>query len=564
MKSALYRLLIVSLISLVLFGAATFILSMLRVPALDLLGTLYWDWVLSHTFERLMQLFPAAVVFSVLVTVGLFVDHLHAVRSTGRLDLLRVVVGAALAAGLIHAIFVLSVIPIAGEARRDALATTAAVEHYRQRFDAQLNAERFGMARKHAETIGRIVPALDSEVEERLSRLREAEERAAEDTELQQPRDQAPRDLPRRQTAADSLNRAVEAFNDGDWFTAHLYARRAFDVNPRLSEARTLAEDAWQEIARTARDSEQTRLFERKRAGLRALSEDRSVDAYYLFRELSEEYPDDRDVARYLSEAQQAVSEIAFFVEDIDDLAGLPGQSDIIYVQESEEYRYELIHFDRLVGSPAVRLAIGIEAMGMDESGEPAYRFRAPVGRFIEGTLSVKGLDPDDPGSGTGAEYLQGARPEGLESLIPLETSTTQLLRVSRAQSSPVTLNAFDLFQIYDDATISTFVRESAEQELMSRLLAPFTVFYAVVFAACAAYRGRSRYAERPPLLSLLLLPVLALAAVAEILVLFYLQDVMAGLALIASSFVGALTVLLALQAVFLFISLAVAVRTFK
>ncbi|MFP4644672.1 MAG: hypothetical protein ACLFM0_09985, partial [Spirochaetales bacterium] len=178
--------------------------------------------------------------------------------------------------------------------------------------------------------------------------------------------------------------------------------------------------------------------------------------------------------------------------------------------------------------------------------------------------LSVRGLDPDEPGSGTDAEYLQGTRPEGLESLIPLETSTTQLLRVSRAQNSPGTLNALDLFEVYDDATISGFVRESVEQELMRRLLAPFTVFFAVVFAACAAYRGRSRYAERPPVLSLMLLPVLALAAVAGVLVLFYLQDVIAGLALIAFSFVGALTVLLVLQAVFLFVSLAVAVRIFK
>ncbi len=564
MKSVLSRLLVVALISLALFGTATFIISMLQVPALDLLGALYWNWVFSTAAEHLMNLFPVAIVFSVLVSVSLFVDHFHVVRSTGRLALLRTIGAVALTAGLVHAVLVLSIVPIAGEAGNEAMAATAAVEHHRQRFDAQLNAGRFALARTHVETIARIVPELEDEVEERLSRLRDAEERTAEGAGGDPTDRPTPRRRPRGQTASDSLNRAREAFDEGDWFTAHLYARRAFDVDPRLSEARTLAENAWDEIERAARESDRTRLFERKRAGLRALTEGRPIEAYYLFRDLSDEHPGDPDVARYLSEAQQAVSEIAFFVEDVEDLAGLPGQSDVIYMQESDEYRYELIHFDRLVGAPAVRLVIGVEAIGIHESGQPAYRFRAPVGRFIDGNLSVRALDPDEAGAGSDAEYLYGSRPEGMESVIPLETSTTQLLRVSLAQSAPTRLNALDLFRILDDTAIGLFVRESAEQELMSRLLAPFTAFISVVLGACVAFRGRSRYAERPPVLSLLLLPVLALAAVAGVTVLSYLQDVFAGLALIALPFVGALAVLLLVQAVFMFVSLAVAVRTFR
>ena len=537
---------------------------MLRVPALDLLGELYWNWVVSNTLEQLMNLFPAAAVFSVVVAVGLFVDHFHVVRSTGRLGLLKTLGGFALGISLIHAILVLSIMPLAGEAKNEALAASSAVDHHRQRFEAQLSAGRFDLARDHAETISRIIPALEGEVEERLSQLREAQARHAEDTATQQPSEPQSQRLPRQQTASDAFNRALQAFEEEDWFTAHLYARRAYAVDPRLGEARVLAEDAWEEIGRAARENERTERFERKRAGLRALTEDRPVDAYYIFRDLADAHPGDRDVERYLAEARRAVSEIAFFVEDIEDLTGLPGQSDIIYMQESDEYRYELIHFDRLVGEPAVRFAVGIEAVGIDHDGQLAYRFRAPVGRFTAGNLSVLALDPDDPAGGSDAEYLHGSRPEGFESLIPLETTTTQMLRVSRAQSAPARLHALDLFRIHDDETISSFVQESAQQELMSRLLAPFTVFIAVILGACAAFRGRSRYADRPPVLSLLLLPVLALAAIGAVMVLFYLQDIVAALTLIMLPFGGALMVQLVLQTFLLFTALVISVRTFR
>lgn len=564
MGALLRKIGIVLVISYVLFAAVALIVSLLEAPALDLLGELYWNWVFSNAAVRALDFFPAATVFGLLVFVGLVLGHLQIARESQRLSFLRVLVAIALAAAAVQGVFTLALAPSAHRRAGEHLAASSMVRHYRERFAANMREHRFNLARRNAESIAIAVPALSDETDRMLSDLREAEAAAAVDEALEaDDRDAAATVAARTvgRTAAQRYERARTAMEQGDWFTAHLYGRQAFDLDPRLSSARELADEAWDEIERAARADDRTELFERKREGLRALTDGRAIEAYYLFRDLQEEYPDDRDVGRYLAEAEEHAAEIAFFVEDFEEVAGLPGENDVIYVQTGGDYDFEVIQFDRLIGAPAVRYAVGIRAVGLDEEGI-AYYMRAPLGRFVEGALAVRGLDPDDPAGGFDAEYVTGSRPESLHSIIPLHTSSTQLLRSSRAQGEMSKLTAVDLLRLFDDAAMAGFVRESVRQEIVRRLASVFTVVVVSIAAAALALARRSLYADRPPVFALLLLPLVAIAAYLAVELWAYTQEVLGGLLLIALPFGVALAALIAVQALFIVLALAAAVRS--
>lgn len=561
MNSTLRNMPIVLIASFVLFSLVAFTLSLVEVPALDLLTELYWNWIWAHTAEQAMALFPAATMFGVVFSVGVVIDQIELTRDGRQLALVKMLIAIALSAAVIHVAFVLALLPEAGAARESAISATEVVRYHRDRFDTHLANQDFSRARRSAENIALTVPALESETEDRLSDVAKAVERAEESSVLEESAEESTNGRTPAQSSAQALERAENAMSQGDWFTAHLYARRAYNLDPRLTTARELADESWSRIESSIRDDERTELFERKRSGLRALTEDRPVDAYYLFRDLAEEHPNDQDVQRYLSEAQDALSDQAFFIRDIGEIAGLPGENNVIYTQRSESYSYEIVQFDRLIGAPAVRYAVGVEAVGVDDSGQIAYHLRAPVGGFVDGNLSVRGLHPDNPADSTDAEYLEGSRPRGMESLIALETSTTQLLRIALSQGDVGRMNGMDLLRTYGDPSVSEFVRQDTEQELLRRLLAPFSVVLAVLLAGATGFAGRSRYADNPPLLSFLLLPVLGLAAVAAFEVLQYLQTVGAGLLHIAAPFGVVVLVMLLLQGLLIVVSLAYTVR---
>ena len=563
MGSLLQRAGIVLFISYVMFAAVAFIVSLLEVPALDLLGELYWSWVFFNAAMRWLQFFPAATVFGLLVFAGLILGDLELATESHRLTFLRALVVITLAAAALQGVFALALTPSVRHGAGEQLAASSMVRHYRDRFAANMREQQFALARRNAESIAIVMPALSHETDRMLSDLRQAQEAAADDVlgTADSDIDAPAAARPVGQTAAQRYQRARTAMERGDWFTAHLYGRQAFDLDPRLSSARELADEAWDEIERAARGDDRTELFERKREGLRALTDGRSIEAYYLFRDLREEYPDDQDVRRYLSEAEEQAAEIAFFVEDFDQIAGLPGENDVIYVQTGGDYEFEVIHFDRLIGAPAARYAVGVRAVGVDDDGI-AYYFRAPLGAFVEGVLAVRGLDPDDPTGGFDAEYVIGSRPESLRSIIPLHASSTQLLRSSRAQSELRELTAVDFLRLLDDAVMPDFVRESVRQEIIRRLASVFTVVVVSIAAAAFALARRSLYADRPPVFALLLLPLPAFAAYLAVEIWTYSQEVLGGLLLIALPFGAALAALVAVQALFILLALSAAIRS--
>lgn len=557
MKGAIVRIGLVFAFAVILFSLISLSISMLEVPALDLLGDLYWNWVWANTAERAMGLLPAITVFTMLMSVGVVISPFDLKGALGLIWLVKLIIAITLIAAAVHVVFSLALMPAARSAKNDAVAATALVRHYRARHSVNLGEGRFPAARRNASAIGVVVPSLDEEVRTMLRAADEAEADAAERAIFDSEQDVVPARRAAGQTATQRYERARTAMERGDWFTAHLYGRQAFDLDPRLASARELADEAWNEIERAAREDDRTELFERKRGGLRALTEGRSIEAYYLFRELHEEHPDDQDVRRYLAESRNAVSDIAFFIEEGEELAGLPGESDVVYVQESEDYRFEIFQFDRLIGSPAASYAVGLNAIGVDEDGgAPIYHLRAPFARVVDRSLALRGLHPDRPDSGTDAEYLRGSRPEGLQSLLPLQTGARQLLRIARAQGETNQLNAADLLRIYDDPAVARFVRESATQELLRRLLAPFTLVIAALLAAAVAYTGRSRYADRPPLFALLLIPIPGLAAVLFVELIGYVNTVLAGLLLIALPLAGVVATVLIVQGVLIVLAL--------
>ena len=189
---------------------------------------------------------------------------------------------------------------------------------------AQARAE-FGVC----QAISRKDPRLD-EVE---SRLVAAELKVRRDAIPQAP---ASKSQPKDPVAAkDYYLKALDFAAKGDYFSANWYASTAARLDPSYTDARRLAATSWEELHKRGADpTDQARaeFYMRKLEGYGLLSSGDPVDAYRVFKELSDDkHADDPDVRRYLAESLAQTEKAAFFKDEVDAALATTIVSDIFF-----------------------------------------------------------------------------------------------------------------------------------------------------------------------------------------------------------------------------------------
>lgn len=367
-------------------------------------------------------------------------------------------------------------------------------------------------------------------------------------------------------TSAQALRLAQEAYDkeryyDANWL-AILTQRLARPGAAEIATAVTLAALSWEKITAlepNAKEKERFSLFHLKKDGFEAMIADDWISAYYIFNELSHLTPDDPDVVNYLEKCRVGVSNIAFFIDEMDLAIGrtlsgtvfsLPGP---LMLQGSRGRPSEVpgrltLRFDTLAAFSDFGYAWGCEAVAADGDGNFRFRFNTgyakllPVssrdseGNPVEKTaLLLHALDRDDKerqlkaawtNSETAALQDTGA---GYNQII-LNVSYNDFLLLSGIKQGTQMLNLWQLFTAEKRFGDYGYVPQIFRAEILRRLGDALFFLPMSVLAMVLGWRYRAQKKPRYVYVPMLgILPLVFFGAV------FFYRSVINNLAILLS-----------------------------
>ncbi len=369
-------------------------------------------------------------------------------------------------------------------------------------------------------------------------------------------------------SAYEYLQKAENALQQGDYFTAHYYASLASEQNPGEPRARRVAAEAWQHISdprlRSSAERKDAELFQRKEEALDLFRKESYIAAYYSFRQLAEEVPGDPDVRVYLDKSREKVEEKSFFLDELPRFDALPGATGLLFVNPLPEGdpqdERELVSIGRMVVREGEGFFRDIEVIRF-RSGELIGHYAAPYGKlFSDGGLSaiiMNGIDRSERNEGVGPTYFRaparGAEPAGV---LRLGVDTEELASL-RAASSPLATAGFAaLWRLRRESREVGYLEAPLTLELLLRLLEPFTFLILSLLAVALGWAYRARFGGGPPAAAYLLFPLLPVVAAMLVSLYRHGQRVVLAFLTVSAGFPAALAAMLAIQAVLLLGSL--------
>ncbi len=345
------------------------------------------------------------------------------------------------------------------------------------------------------------------------------------------------------------MRKAEDAFTAEDYATAHYYANLATAIDPANREAKAIGVRALEKLSRSGLTREEkirSDLFIRKKAAYDALQKGDTVGAFYLFSTLKEEYPEDPDITKYLELAGTRLRMISFFREEVEDIAHLPGERDILLVNEKTDGETEILSIGKFLNLDAGAYLFDIEVIRFDLLYRPVYHFTAPYGKIIDGLINMYCVDKEDPSKNLKPEYLSGEREEELRNILPLSVAPDRLGVFSVSKVDLDRLNIFRLWSLRELKGDHGFRSEPLEIEFMARIIRIFSFFVLSLFAVSVGWSLRP--AGKPPILVLVFIPLFPFALQYVVTLYLFASRLLLGVLYFGIGFLPAAAVFIVLQ----------------
>lgn len=382
---------------------------------------------------------------------------------------------------------------------------------------------------------------------ERLSALKNDTERRIKDFEIKKSRERsisyaqtnfnAQTRLPdnfdeSEMSIKEMLERAQKHFEERDFFAAHYFAVNVKRLCEKDSEhynaAEKLANDSWNELQRAQMedDTEGMIFFRRKLAAYSALMDGKIVDAYYGFRELSDEdarKERDPDVIRYLELSQNRLLENYFFIDETSDLETFENASSIYFKIEKMEGDYDIVLIrgvTEIKGSEKklVRYLRNLEIYSFDANGNLLSTMKTPyakmtaiavdtldenVRRIEEGVNSAKiipqlqlcSLDRAKNQDRKEPRYVFENNPNPSQSEMPQKIfwpmPYQDFTMITEAFAGQANLNIFSIIRLARNSASYGFPHESFSFATLNNIFYPFMVLVFLIFTTSIAWNYR-------------------------------------------------------------------------
>jgi hypothetical protein len=318
---------------------------------------------------------------------------------------------------------------------------------------------------------------------------------------------------PIRDPAAAKRNyaEAQDYFRQKDFYNAHWLAQRAFELDPSLTDARRLGDQAWGEILASgagAADAARAAFFARKLDAFGRLRAGDSIEAYRLFAQMAKEAPLDADVKRYLGESLAAIEKDAFFKDEADTAARGRIFPRFQLVLPESKGKIAAVFAAESAFTPSAAYFFDLEYLLTDSDGDETMHVMTPYAKLMGGRLYLMSVERDNPAiTYRPALAGPGAAPLSADTGLDLLSA----YRLAAGLRLPESAGTLDLFRAAADAPAYGVSAVLMIEELLRRLGLPFALFGAAILGALTGIRFRPM-AGKPSAAGWVSLPVMAAA----------------------------------------------------
>ncbi|AEF86560.1 putative membrane protein [Treponema primitia ZAS-2] len=513
------------------------------------LGCFFADWRLSRGILDYIALFPALVMSALVIPFGFKIDMDEAyTRFSPRfLEKLRSAILAAIIATAVYGLLFFIALPLAEESQSN------------MHFEGEL----FTMAKSRTE-----LHSAQGEWEEASQFLKVCENIWPQSPEMEQLRirisigvetawssgiglgdsrhgTQSTRaanpimgDQKRAvQDATEALSLSKAALQEKRYYDAHWLATLASQLTKpgsmEAQEAARTASLAWNAVSSLEPSAQENRiyaLYRLKRDGYEAMVSEEWIRAYYIFRELAEQTPDDPDVAKFLALSEQGTAGVAFFIDEIEagigeNLTGAVFSLPLVPTAQTAGGSSRdgtpggrvVLRTNSLSTFRDYSYAIGVELAAFDGNNRPLYEMEAAYAKFIP--MSVRGKPRLVILLRTLDRYNENVRWEPVwtgpgysdlgDAQIALDTTYEHFLRLSKARRRVDSLNMADLMAMSRDFGNYGYIPQVFQMEIIRRISEPVLLLPLTILSIIIGWRFRAK--ARPKYLGIPMLAIIPL-----------------------------------------------------
>ncbi len=518
------RLAVVTGVVLLVGFGFTLTRSIVLYPPPGMFDVFKWHWILNDAIVGMIDLAAPLFATAVILTFSLFVarQEFSSRRSGLRFsEIIRPCIVAIVVFAGVYTVTLGTAFPAAARRRDDAVATSRMIRELWRVGRESYARQEYSIAIRDLELFLMFMPP-DQEQHEMAVSARSFIDDARRRIELD-PAGDTPteptryaRNL-RNLTAADLVAQASEYMARRDLFSAHYYADLALREDPTNAEAiriKTRARAGILSPESRPREQLERERFEKKRAAFTALQNGDPITAYYGFRELIDDSPRDPDIERYLDEAVDRIyNDLSFFIDEVDGVVGFPGQTNVVFLASVDPPVF--VSAAKIIIAPRGTYLVRVEVMGLAADGLPVYHYSSEYGKLVGDHVFLDAIDRDNPDRRYAPRYhMANARPE-LDRMVRIPSPSPgfsphrTMALISAASGDLAAAPIQDLIKMREFLPTVGLAAAPIELELLTRFASPFTLVTFGVFALAVGWSLRARYIARPPIPTILLLPVI-------------------------------------------------------
>ncbi|MBO5116201.1 MAG: hypothetical protein J6C25_01725 [Treponema sp.] len=322
--------------------------------------------------------------------------------------------------------------------------------------------------------------------------------------------------------------KAVECFNNEEWFNAHYYATLGINLatpkDPNLSNLKDIANEAWNNLTEFVKlqKSEDQNHFEKKYEGYLALHQKDDLKAYYIFKELSttsRELSIDPDVNFYLDVAENRIREKYFFVDETFEQESFEYANNIYFAYDYKDGSKDIVYFKGVTTveetGNSIQYLRDLTIVTIDKDKEVYRTVKVPYAKVLpvsveslnettkqlleidEKTKSIPYLMLNSIGRSDPSIKITPTFTYATEQNVPnpsfliLPIPFDDFILLEKNTINPDTLSLIDLVKFVNIAEKYGFAETIFVQVLMNRLLFPLWILIILIFAATFAWHNR-------------------------------------------------------------------------
>jgi len=355
----------------------------------------------------------------------------------------------------------------------------------------------------------------------------------------------------------DALHLARTYLELKDYYSAYYYSQIATGLSESSEDARSLTSEAWTALLKiepSEEDNEEFILHSQKKRGTELLLGSNPIDAYYLFNELSIDYPDDPDVKKYLAESIRKTRNLTYFIDEAEKIMSFPGITEIYCLNINEENQKELLYIGKMVNLAEGTFFGDIEIIDFSPTSGISRQMTARFGKLVGDHIVLSGIDRENQSLRIFPEYhITDAIPD--INTLKLNVDPYFLKGLSSQGNIYKKLNMLELIEFEPMISGYGWPVEPLYIELIYRILKPFS-FIILTFLMLAFSWKYRRFSGKIPIAGLIFSPavIYITAIVSEAYV--YALQLLCSFIFLSSGKAAAVSLLIISQAVLLMLML--------